>query len=86
MLLKGLKSSKLNLSLKNRILKQIVFTKFKWFRVSKNFYEIIQDPIGFEKCYLSVLFVLGRVAWMACLREWRGRGASVNGVSVEAPT
>ena len=47
--LKGLKSSKLNLSLKNRTFMQNVFTKFKWFRVLKNFYEIIQDPIEFEK-------------------------------------
>ena len=49
MLLKGLKLPKINLSLKNRIFKQNVFTKFKWFRVSKNFYETIQDPIAFEK-------------------------------------
>ena len=49
MLLDGLKSSKLNLSLKNRIFKQNVFTKLKLFRVSKNFYEIIQNPIVFKK-------------------------------------
>ena len=49
MLLKGLKLPKINLSLKNRIFKQNVFTKFRWFRVSKNFYETIQDPLGFEK-------------------------------------